>query len=126
MTMWRPETNVNGNGVVSEYGIVANVTETDRIFRLGAKAWLSGGTGGNGWDEFKWIATSRGGRIIEKWAPTWRFANFRAAWIPEHLRERVDFHMLGIPGTREEMEACAAEISAFADELRTKHPHRRV
>jgi len=111
---------------VSEYGIVANVAEVDRIFRLGAKAWLSGGTGGNGWDEFKWIATSRGGRIVEKWAPTWRFTNFRAAWIPEHLRERVYCQLLGMPGTRAAMEARAAELNAYADELRTKHPQRRA
>lgn len=26
-----------------EYGIVANVAETDRLFRSGAKAWLAGG-----------------------------------------------------------------------------------
>jgi hypothetical protein len=104
-----------------EYGIVANVVETDRIFRNGAKAWIADGTGGEGWERFKWIAHSRGGRIIEKWAPTVRFAQFRAKWIPEHLRDRICY----LRGTREEMETLAKQLCEDADRQRTEHPNRR-
>jgi hypothetical protein len=107
--------------VSDEYGIVANSMETDKIFRLGAKAWLSGGTGGEGWHRFKWIAHSRGSRIVEKWAPTVRFGNFRAAWVPDHLRDRVWY----MRGTRDEMEKRASELNEFADDLRRKHVNRR-
>jgi hypothetical protein len=104
-----------------EYGIVANVMEADRAFRLGAKAWLAGGTGGEGWDKFEWIAHSRGSRIIRKWAPSVRFGRFRAAWVPEHLRERVWY----MRGTREEMEKQAAALNVHAEQLRTKMVNRR-
>ena len=106
---------------MNEYGIVANSVETDRVFRLGAKAWLCGGTGGEGWDRFRWIAHSRSSRVIEKWAPTERFGNFRAAWIPEHLRERIWY----IRGSRGEMEKQAAALNVHADQLRAKMTNRR-
>ena len=104
-----------------EYGIVANCIEPDRVFRHGAKAWLAGGTGGEGLDRFQWIAISRGGRIVYKWAPTVRFGNFRAAWVPEHLRDRVYW----MRGTQEEMEKQAAELNAYAEELRRTKTGRR-
>lgn len=104
-----------------EYGIVANSMEADRVFRLGAKAWLAGGTGGEGWDKFEWIAHSRGSRVVRKWAPTVRFGNFRAAWVPEHLRERIWY----IRGSRDEMEKTAAALNVHAEQLRAKMVNRR-
>ncbi len=104
-----------------DFGIVANVVEVDRLFRLGAKAWLADGTGGEGWERFKWIALARGGRRIEKWCPTWRFGNFRAAFIPPPLSK----HIFYIRGTRAEMEETAKQLADFADKLREKHPDRR-
>jgi hypothetical protein len=103
------------------YGIVANIIEPDQVFRLGAKAWLAGGTGGEGWYKFQWIAFSRGSRIVCKWAPTYRFGNFRAAWVPEHLRDRVRY----VRGTREEMEKQAAGLNALAEEWRAQRALRR-
>lgn len=104
-----------------DYGIVANVMEPDRIFRTGAKVWLCGGTGGEGWTRFLWSGMSNSGRITMKWAPTFRFHKFRAAWIPDHMRDRV----LYITGSREEIEATAAKMTEFADTERAAHPNRR-
>lgn len=104
-----------------EYGIVGNSFETDRLFRGGAKVWLAGGTGGEGAYRFQWIGRSRSGRIIEKWAPTVRFNNFRAAWVPEHLRERVYW----VRGDKPTMEAYAANLNKWANEMRIETPNRR-
>lgn len=105
------------------YGIVANVKEPDRVARTGAKAWIVGGTGGEGWHRFKWRVMSRGGRPIIKWAPTMRFHNFRTKWIPDNIAAST--HQLYLQGEREEMEAMAKELEAFAEDLRTAHPNRR-
>lgn len=104
------------------FGIAANVFETDRVFRSGAKLLLCGGTGGEGWHKFEWRGLSRSGRRIKKWAPTVRLHNFRAAWIPLH--ERGDCWYLTF-AERAAAETCATEMSAFADELRLAHPNRR-
>lgn len=104
-----------------EFGIVANVIETDRLARTGAKAWLIGGTGGEGWHRFVWHVMTRGSRYIEKWMPTHRMGNFRAAWVPEHLRDRVAY----MRGTRPEMETRAVELNKFADDLRATQVNRR-
>lgn len=105
-----------------EYGIVANVYETDHLFPTGAKVWIGGGEGGQGWHRFRFVGRTRGGRIVEKWAPTFRFHNFRSAWIPDHLRGRVYY----LRGTREEMTDMALRLESFASEDRTAHPNRRA
>lgn len=104
-----------------EYGIVANVLETDRVFRSGAKAWLCNGTGGEGWHRFFWHALARSGSALEKWAPTERFSTFRAAWVPEHMRDRVTYFR----GDHAEMHELAIKLNAFAKELRTRKAVRR-
>lgn len=104
-----------------EFGIVANVLETDRLFPDGAKVWIARGTGGEGWYRFCWLGRTRGGRIVEKWAPTMRFHNFRAAWVPDHLQERVYY----LRGTRSEMDDVAARLTEFAAAERDAHPDRR-
>jgi hypothetical protein len=103
-----------------EYGIVANVCEPDRCLRMGAKAWLAGGTGGEGWERFEWIANTRGSRMVRKWAPTWRFVSFRCAWLPEFLRNQVWY----ITGSRPEMESVAMRLESYAADLRASHPNR--
>lgn len=98
---------------LGEYGIVANVMDADGTLRVGAKVWLCGGTGGEGWHRFEWRGKSIGGRDITKWAPTKRFHKFRAAWVPEHLRRDV----LYMRGDRAEMEQRAAQLEQFAEAL---------
>ncbi len=106
---------------LGEYGIVANVIEPDRVFRNGAKAWITGGTGGEGASRFIWLAQSRGGRIVQKWAPTMRFDRFRAKWVPKHLRDQIWY----VRGTREEMERLASTLVTFVAEERSQHSNRR-
>lgn len=98
-----------------EYGIVANVIEPDRVFRLGAKCLLIGGTGGEGWYRFEWQGMARNGRRVKKWTPTERFGNFRAQWIRPEIR---DHHFFYIMGTREDMQKCAENMNKFREELR--------
>jgi hypothetical protein len=102
------------------YGVCANVYETDRIFRMGAKAWLGFATGGH--DRCKWLAQARRGRWLhEKWAPIMRFHNFRAAFVPPPL-----IGVISVRGTREEMAALAQSLEDAAKEIRTQHPNRRL
>ena len=103
----------------AEYGIVANVTETDRVFRKGVKAWMAYCYSGG--ERVKWIAMSRSGRVVEKVSPTSRFENFRCKWIPENLRE----HIIEERGDRAQMEGRAAFWNARAKEARGDHPNRR-
>ena len=102
----------------ADYGIVANVTETDSAFRRGAKAWMSWWYSGG--ERAKWIALTRGGRTDTKEAPIYRFNNFRCAWIPEHL----DKYIFTPRGSRLEMEHLAARWAERADEARSDHPNR--
>lgn len=113
----QPETFTRG-----DYGIVANVTEADRLMRANAKCWISGGTGGEGWHRFQWIGLSRSARTIEKWIPTMRMGNFRAAWVPNHLRGALWY----VRGTRDEMETMARDLEEFAARERALHPNRRA
>lgn len=99
------------------HGIVANVVGVDRIARLGSKAWLVDGTGGQGWYRFKWLCRTRSGKLIVKWIPTKRMSNFRCAWIPDHVREAAN-GCLYISGSREDMIKTASRMSNFlADQL---------
>lgn len=68
------------------FGIVANVI-ADQILRTGAKVWILHCNG----DAEKPIVLglSRGGRKVEKYTHFKRLENFRAAWIPLHVREQV-------------------------------------
>lgn len=103
-----------------EFGVVANVCEPDRVLRMGAKAWLAGGASGDGGERFRWIALSRGPRLVEKYSPIWRFRNFRAAWVPPPLSDRITVFR----GTREQAEASARELEVVANEFRRDRPNR--
>lgn len=103
-----------------EYGIVANVVETDRVLRTGAKVWLLGGWNGGGFERVRVRGASRSGRPIEKISPIVRFDNFRVAWMPEHLRDDVTYFL----GTREAMESAVTELQERAATERAAHPGR--
>lgn len=105
-----------------EFGIVANVCEPDRVFRMGAKAWLAGGGSGDGAMRFRWIALSRGPREVEKHSPIWRFRDFRAAWVPPPLQDRITEFC----GTREQAEDRARFLEAKAEEWRSSKPNRAI
>lgn len=100
-----------------EYCIVANVVEKDGIFCDGAKCYLVGGTGGEGWYKFRWFGMSvKRHKRVEKWCPTERMHSFRAAWIPPFIRER--YEVLYFSGSKEQMEELAAKLNEFRATLR--------
>lgn len=113
----------------AEYGIVANVIETDRVLRKGAKVWLVGGDSGGGWAHLEVNGLARNGRPVTKVLPITRLDNFRAAWMPEHVRPKIGSGILirhGFSGTREEMAATAKGFAENADLERAAHPNRRA
>jgi hypothetical protein len=69
------------------YAIVANV-KSDRILRTGAKVWI---LRCNGDAECPVVSglSKGGGMVAKKYTHYKRLTNFRAAWVPLHLRERV-------------------------------------
>lgn len=103
---------------ICKYGIVATVTEIDRVLRRGAKAWMVRSESGG--EMAIWLARSRSGRFVEKHSPIWRFDNFRCKWIPEHLRARI-----WMSGTKEEMEQEADRWRLRAEQARHDHPNRQ-
>jgi hypothetical protein len=72
--------------MADKFGIVANVL-TDGILRTGAKVWVCYCNGDA--EHPRLVGLSKGGRIIEKYGHYRHLENFRAKWIPEHLRDRV-------------------------------------
>lgn len=98
---------------MSEYGIVANIAETDKFARTGSKAYLVGGTGGEGRERMQWLVRTRNGSLAIKWLPTGRLSNFRPAWIPDHVQEAAG-GSLYISGTKEEMQKAADELRGEA------------
>ena len=68
------------------FGVVANVA-SDRVLRTGAKVWIERCNGDAECPVVR--GCSKSGRVVEKYTHYKRLTNFRAAWIPEHLRDRV-------------------------------------
>lgn len=89
---------------MGEYGVVANVRKTDRVFRSGAKAWLVNWFSGG--ERATWRALSRGGRPVIKVSPVTRFADFRVVWLPGKIA-----NVVYVSGTRAEMEKLAERLS---------------
>ncbi len=65
------------------FGIVANV-KSEKVLRLGAKVWICRC---NGDAEHPFVTgLSRGGRTVEKYTHYRKLENYRAKWVPEHMR----------------------------------------
>jgi hypothetical protein len=105
-----------------EFGIVANVVETDRLLRKGAKVWLLGGWSGGGFERVTVRGASRSGRPIEKYMAIVKLENFRPAWMPEHLRDKATYFL----GTRDQMEQRIEGLVERVATEREAHPGRRV
>jgi hypothetical protein len=88
------------------YGLVANVV-SDRVLRTGARVWILRCNG----DASCPIVTgrSKGGRIVQKYTHYKRLTNFRSAWIPEHMRGRVEWKWEG----KAEAAGLAATLGAM-------------
>lgn len=72
-----------------EWGVKVNIAEPRSAMRTGALAWVFLTNKGWGGERLCVLARSRGGRLIQTWIGAKRLTNFRAAWIPVHLRDRV-------------------------------------
>lgn len=108
--------------MTAEYGLVANVAETDSALRLGAKVWIVHAWTGGGYERVTVWGMARNGRRIEKWVPIWRLHNFRAAWLPEKVRAAVS--LLTVEGSQEAMDQLAAALDRYAAEERATRPDR--
>jgi hypothetical protein len=109
--------------MTGEYGIVANVLETDRVLRKGAKVWLKGGWRDGGFKRLNVRGLSRSGRPVEKWVPITRLDTFRAAWLPPEMRE--DHVIVSILGGKDDMTILASRLQHLAESERCAHPARR-
>ena len=93
----------------NQFGIVANVL-SDRVLRTGAKVWvtLTFGTCG------RVAGLNKGGRKTEKVTHYKRLTNFRAAWIPEHMRGDIFMSW----ETKADASEWAASVAAIYKDVR--------
>ena len=63
------------------YCLVANVTQ-EKVLRNGAKVYVIQLS----YDGAYVTGLSKGGRRVTKWVALKRVSNFRAAWIPKHMK----------------------------------------
>ena len=70
------------------YGIIANVIN-DSVLRTGAKVWIHFCNGDAEYPNVSGL--SRHGRRITKYISYKKLTNFRVAWIPEHMRDKVEW-----------------------------------
>jgi hypothetical protein len=93
------------------FGVVANVA-SDRVLRTGAKVWIERCNGDAECPVVR--GCSKSGRVVEKYTHYKRLTNFRAAWIPEHLRERVIWQW----PEKERAQHVAATLASMWDGVR--------
>lgn len=93
------------------YGLIANVI-SDRVLRTGAKVWIQRCNGDVSCPAV--IGMNKSGRIVQKYTHYKRLTNFRAAWIPEHMLERVAWQWK----TKNEAEELAARLAAMWADIR--------
>ncbi len=86
------------------YGLIANVL-SDRVLRTGAKVRINYCNGDASCPTV--YGLSKSGRMVKKYTHYKRLDNFRAAWIPEHLRDRIAYQWV----TKQEAEKCAAILA---------------
>lgn len=93
------------------YGLIANVL-SDRVLRTGAKVWINYCNGDAACPIV--FGLSKSGRMTQKYTHYKRLTNFRAAWIPEHLRERVAWQW----ETKDEADVHAKTLAAMWADVR--------
>ncbi len=68
------------------FAIVANV-KADRVLRTGAKVWIMRCNGDAECPVV--LGLNKSGRAVVKYTHFKRLENYRAAWVPEHMRDRI-------------------------------------
>lgn len=99
------------------YAVIANVV-SDGILRTGARVWILYHHGDA--EIARVRGCSKGGRVVNKYIPYKRLKNFRAAFVPEHLRDRFEHHYLF--ETKEEADGVAASQEKFWNRVRAYSP----
>ena len=108
-----------------QFGIVANVI-SDRIMRTGAKVWIVTFRGDG--CAVRVNGLSKGGRRLQKYMHRKRLENFRAAWVPEHMRSEssTESGICYTWPTKQEAQAIADELTAIWDGVRFFHRDGRM
>lgn len=88
------------------WGLAANV-KSDRALRAGAKVYICYCNGDA--EKPVVIGLSKSGKPIEKYTTYKRLENFRAAWIPESIRDRVGW----LYQTKAEAQDSADKLTAI-------------
>jgi hypothetical protein len=86
------------------WGVKCNLIAARSDVAAGALAWVRLTNPGNCADRIEVVIRSRGGRRIQLWLDSKYLTNFRAAWMPENMRDRCN-----VWGTRAEAESWAQE-----------------
>jgi hypothetical protein len=97
------------------FGVVANVV-SDRVLRVGAKVWV-GYCNGDA-EKPKVVGCSKGGRVVEKYSAYKRLTNYRAAWMPEHLRDKVNNQF----ASKADAQAAADSLTKMWGDVRAYGP----
>ena len=69
------------------YVVVGNFAELDSSIRLGSKVYVVGGRNGDGFQTRKCVVRFRHGNLRSVWVNMKKLKNFRAAWLPQHIKE---------------------------------------
>ena len=93
------------------YGLIANVL-SDSVLRTGAKVRINYCNGDAACPIV--YGLSKSGRLVRKYTHYKRLTNFRAAWIPEHWRDRLAYQW----DTKEEATAHAEKLAAMWEGVR--------
>jgi hypothetical protein len=101
------------------WGLVANVI-SDRVLRTGAKVWVQWVNGDAACPRVHGVG--KGGRKVTKYTHYKRLHNFRAAWIPPHIRDMVILQW----GQRAEAEGVAADLTRMWAGIRFFHRDGRL
>ena len=96
-----------GTELTEEWGVHCNVAEPRKASRTGAKAWIMLCNPGWGGERLEILVRSRGGREIVIWEARKHLKDFRAGWVPEHLRRSWGARHVMTWSTREEAQAWA-------------------
>jgi len=89
------------------FSIKCNVKAPHRFMRMRALCWILNINQGGGGDRVEVEGITRGGRRCQRtWVDSRDLTNFRAAWIPDHIRKRCHCAM-----TKKQAESLAKMLN---------------
>lgn len=91
---------------MGEWGVKVNLAEPRSAVRTRAMGWVVNTNPGWGGERLCIHVRSRSGKMITTWIGAKRLTNFRAAWMPEKLRDKCHAW-----STKESAEAWCSEMN---------------